>query len=114
KHLQTQVLLAANRNGGVFPDDITNDMIRAWFGKVDAHPFAIATTPLGVEVDASGDIDLKHPADKIINGALPGWWYNPANGIVRSRVKDLGSDELNVDLYRTINITSIGGLQDVN
>ena len=31
-------------------------------------------------------------ANKIIVGALPGWWYTPANGIVRSRVKDLGSD----------------------
>jgi len=114
KHIQTQVMLHANNNGGNFPDDITVDMLRGWFGKVEPHPFAISTTPLGVDVDASGDADVSHPAEKTVGSTRAGWWYNPANGIVRSRVKAQGDDSATLDLYRVVNITSVGSLADVD
>ena len=70
--------------------------------------------PLGVENDASGDTSVTHPADKVLDGNSFGWWYNPANGIVRSRILDQNDNEANLDLYRTVNITSIGSLADVD
>lgn len=114
KHMQTQVMLHANKNGGRYPEEITVDTMRSWFGKVEPHPFATSTTPLGVDIDASGNANVKHPAEKSIGDDRAGWWYNPANGIVRSRVKDLSDDEATLDMYRVVNITSIGSLADLD
>ncbi len=113
KHMQTQVMLEAQANGGGFPDEISNDMLTEWFGRVRPHPFSTGETPLGVETDESGDSSMTHPAEKLIAEDSFGWWYNPTNGVIRSRVPDQGADEVNLDLYRLVNITSIGNLADV-
>lgn len=114
RHIQTQVVIMAQQNNGVYPPAITDALLRTWFGAVRPHPYALGTTPLGVETDGSGDPLVTHPADKTVNGALQGWWYNPASGVVRSRVKDTGDAGKTLELYRHVNATSIGGLGDLN
>jgi len=113
RHIQTRVMLEASTGRGLYPADITPDTLDEWFGKPVRSAYALPTTPLGVEIDSSGDSDVVHPADKVLSGALPAWWYNPANGVVRARVPDQGSATATRDLYVEVNITSIGDLSDV-
>ncbi len=111
--LQTQVMLSAQESGGAFPPVVTDAMLMSWFRNTLRSPWASGTTLDGVETDASGDASVNHPVDKTVTGALHAFWYNPANGIVRARVRDLGDPARTIDLYQFVNITSIGGLSDV-
>ncbi|TVQ31693.1 MAG: type II secretion system protein [Phycisphaeraceae bacterium] len=114
KNMKTQVQLVAQEEGGVFPEEITVDMLQGWFRIARPHPFSLPSTPLGVETAPPGDPTARHPANKLITGAAFGWWYNPANGSLRSRIRDLGDPDANLELYNKINNTAISNLNQVN
>jgi len=114
KNMKTQVQVRAQEEGGVFPEEITVEMLEEWFRIARSHPFSLPTTPLGIETAPPGDPTTRHPANKFITGAVHGWWYNPANGALRSRIRDLGDDAANLELYNKINNTAITNLNQVN
>lgn len=112
--IQTQVSVFGTENSGQYPPELTRDILEGWFGKLRAHPFSDPTTPLGVENDASNDASLEHPASKTMGPGEFGYWYNPANGFVRCRVRDMGDAGATLNLYNTVNSCNISDLAQTN
>lgn len=112
--IQSRIDVWSTENGGDYPTQITLAMLEDWFGNVRPHPFAFPTTPLGVETDGSNDPTIEHPASKTMAGTDFGWWYNPASCSVRSRVPDSGDPAGVLNLYRTVNVSNIVNLAQVD
>ena len=52
---------------------------------------------------------LLHPTNKVLKSGVAGaYWYNPAEGVIRARVADMGTAEATQQLYDVVN--GSGGL----
>ncbi len=64
-----------------------------------------------VEVARPVEANLLHPTIRItVEDDLAGFWYNPYQGIVRARVPVMVSDEHALDLYNSVNGTSLASI----
>lgn len=94
-------------NGRGFPTTVDRD----WFnGDVPRNAMLPPAHPW-LEIASDRQAHLAHPPTRVaLDERVPGFWYNPASGIVRARVPQTASDERAVELYNEINGADIGTL----
>ena len=56
-----------------------------------------------IEVDRTGNRSIKNPQKPSATGTSAGWWYNPANGIVRAKVPAQATNLATLELYERVN-----------
>ena len=66
------------------------------------HPWD-PTAATFVENDDEATADERDPLDMFVGGGKPPFWYNPANGQVKARIRDQGDVEANRDLWFRVN-----------
>ena len=91
---------------GSYPDEIAPE----WFASnmLPRHPensFGVVS----IQVDDTPD--RLHPASKVLKTGVGGaFWYNPTEGIIRSRVADQGSAISTLSFYNRVNRSNETGL----
>lgn len=81
-----------------------------WF---EGHQFP--QHPLNTEdrpwMEIQSAVGVLHPTNKVLTSSVAGaFWYNPAEGVVRARVPDMGSQAATLDVYNQINVSNEGNL----
>ena len=56
-----------------------------------------------IDIDRTGNRSIKHPSNPSVSGTGAGWWYNPANGVVRARVPAQATNRATLELYERVN-----------
>ncbi|MCK4874002.1 MAG: type II secretion system protein [Phycisphaerales bacterium] len=95
-------------------NQIPDEIDPAWFqSDLDTHPFDSEHDYPVFDNDAAATSDMMHPAAKIIGqgaGANGSFWFNPSNGMVRSRILDQEDDAENISLYNAVNNCNVDSL----
>ncbi|MEM7624887.1 MAG: prepilin-type N-terminal cleavage/methylation domain-containing protein [Planctomycetota bacterium] len=76
----------------------------AWFISQEVPPHVFSPdNPVAVEI--ATEVDLWNPVSISVNpeNDWTGYWYNPNNGVVRSRVTDQGTAARTLLLYQKVN-----------
>lgn len=94
-------------NGRGWPETIDP----AWFGEdPPLNPYVTADHPW-VEVAADHESSLQDPAIRqVVSREVAGFWYNPANGVVRIRIGPHIVDQRAIELYNRLNGSSVSSL----
>ncbi len=107
-----QLIIAHEREYGEYPESIT----RHWFDHqgLAAHPWD-AVRPF--EVEQATNTEAENAEWKLVaadaTAAHSPYWYNPGTGQIRSRIRNLGSESKNVDLYNLVNDTTLTSMSDI-
>lgn len=106
--LQSAIVQATDRHK-IWPDTIDPE----WFkGNLPRNELLTGNHPW-VEIAGAEERKLTHPMIKAVTGPeTAGFWYNPANGIVRARVPAGISDDQSLELYNFINACELENLFD--
>ena len=56
-----------------------------------------------IEVDRTGNRSIKNPDSPSATKTCAGWWYNPANGVIRARVPAQATNRATSELYARVN-----------
>lgn len=87
----------------------------AWFeGAVPRNPLVSANRPW-LEIAGPQDSELQHPRLRMTvdsDPPLASFWYNPYNGALRARVPVTASDQEALEMYNTVNRTSLTTIFD--
>ena len=75
-----------------------------WFeGGPPRNPLLPGPKRPRIEVEDSGDRSMRNPVTPTATDQGAGWWYNPANGIVRARVPAQATNRATRELYELVN-----------
>lgn len=85
----------------------------AWFeGAVPRNPLVSGDRPW-LEIAGPEDAELQHPRLRMaVDDTLASFWYNPYNGSLRARVPVTASDQEALNIYNTVNRTSLNTIFD--
>ncbi|MCP4249757.1 MAG: prepilin-type N-terminal cleavage/methylation domain-containing protein [bacterium] len=96
--IQTQLDIQYHKSGA-YP--LTVDATLFAGNKLPTHPGNDFGVPSVQVLSSAG---LPHPANKVLKGGVGGaYWYNPAGGVLRARVTDMGSAAATLDFYNLVN-----------
>lgn len=81
-----------------------------WFGRSPPGNRLLEPDAQWLDRAPEGDYE-DHPPDPIhLSHQQGGFWYNPANGLLRARIPDQGSESANLKLYNQVNGTDLTSL----
>ncbi len=84
---------------GSWPATIDASMFEG--NQLPEHPQNSMDEP---EVEVESSATATHPTNKVLKAGVGGaFWYNPAKGIVRARVADMGTQAATLDAYNNVN-----------
>lgn len=79
-----------------------------WFGEDLPRNMLVSTRGAWIEIAGPGEAKLLNPRVRLaVDDSIAGFWYNPAQGVIRARVPVMVSDQEAVDLYNRINGTAL-------
>ena len=86
----------------------------AWFeGAVPRNPLVSADRPW-LEIAGPDDAELQHPRLRMtVDLTVASFWYNPYNGALRARVPVTTSDAEALQMYNTVNHSSLTSIFDL-
>ncbi len=88
-----------------FPRDLRATLERREIPQHPQNTFGVAT------LETVFDPLLVDPDSKVLKAGVSGsYWYNWANGIVKARVIDVGTEAATIDFYNEVNGTDINDL----
>ena len=76
----------------------------AWFPEGrPLNPWFLNRDQLWIDVDSRADSARLDPESIEASRHDAGWWYNPANGVIRARVPAQKTSQATRDLYESVN-----------
>jgi len=85
----------------------------SWFGDDAPSNSLLSPDRPWVEVATTSEEHLQHPQNRIAaDSSVSMFWYNPYQGVIRTRVPPTISDQRALDLYNRLNRSSLESLFD--
>jgi len=105
-HLQAALMFSETNVPG-YPEMVKP----AWFGGKLPRNLLLEPGHPWLEIASPDEAALQHPRRRTVeNENVAGFWYNPANGIVRARIPAEITDERALQLYNFINRTELASI----